>query len=471
MRGAIQRLAQLLLPALLSGSALAASPSIEEAILETRADIAAATRELNQLRADISAEKEPLSEQMEALGDEVVRLRRELDDARQVRRMRDERFAQLEADVAQRESEFDFIGVALREYRRALESYAGAAEVQKLLGVLDPIDDALKSQDSPGRLLAGAADLLEVSHQWTENGLRVRLIAGECLDPQGVQHSGRYAVAGPLEYFAGGDVAGIAVVRAGSSLPSIFDNLEPGQISAIATLIDSGAAVVPVDVSGGNALKARKARKSIAEHIESGGFTMYPLLAIGALSLLIALWKLIELSSLSTSDPRRVDAVVAALKTGDADAAEAAAARIGRPLRTVVLEGVKHHGAPCEQVEEMMHERVLTILPALRRYLGALAVFGAVAPLLGLLGTVTGMIHTFQLVTIFGTGDAKMLSGGISEALVTTETGLAIAIPVLLVHAYLSRRAANMADRLEHEVVAFNAELRSESVEGADGDA
>ena len=460
-----------LILALLGGAALAASDRIEEAILDTRADIAAATEELNKLRSDTAREKEPLAVQIETIGDEVARMRKELDDARQVRRMRSERFAQLEAEVEQRDSELDFIGVALREYRRALESYAGAAEAQKLLGELEAIDDSLKAEDSPARLLAGAADLLELSQRWTESGLRVRVIEGECLDSQGVQRSGRYAVAGPLEYFAGEAAAGIAVVRAGSSLPSIFDNLESEQISAIAALIESGEAVVPVDVSGGNALKARKARKSIAEHIKAGGFTMYPLLAIGALSLLIALWKFIELSSLSTSDPRRVEAVIAALKTGDTKAAEAAAARIGRPLRTVILEGVKHHGAPCEQVEEMMHERVLTILPALRRYLGALAVFGAVAPLLGLLGTVTGMIHTFQLVTIFGTGDAKMLSGGISEALVTTETGLAIAIPVLLVHAYLSRRAANMADRLEHEVVAFNAECRSESREGADGDA
>jgi len=105
---------------------------------------------------------------------------------------------------------------------------------------------------------------------------------------------------------------------------------------------------------------------------------------------------------------------------------------------------------------------VLTTIPVLRRYLGALAVFGAVAPLLGLLGTVTGMIHTFQLVTIFGTGDAKMLSGGISEALVTTETGLAIAIPVLLVHAFLARRVDNMAGRLEHSVVEFVDALESD---------
>ena len=81
-------------------------------------------------------------------------------------------------------------------------------------------------------------------------------------------------------------------------------------------------------------------------------------------------------------------------------------------------------------------------------------------PLLGLLGTVTGMIHTFRLVTVFGTGDARLLSGGISEALVTTEFGLMIAIPVLLVHAYLARRVRTIIGRLENRAIEFVGELK-----------
>ncbi|PID55139.1 MAG: hypothetical protein CR978_00390 [Gammaproteobacteria bacterium] len=75
----------------------------------------------------------------------------------------------------------------------------------------------------------------------------------------------------------------------------------------------------------------------------------------------------------------------------------------------------------------------------LEKWLGAIAVIAAVAPLLGLLGTVSGMIHTFKLMTLFGSGDASAVSGGISEALVTTELGLIVAIPALLLHAMLSR--------------------------------
>ena len=84
---------------------------------------------------------------------------------------------------------------------------------------------------------------------------------------------------------------------------------------------------------------------------------------------------------------------------------------------------------------------------------------GGVAPLLGLLGTVTGMIHTFNLATIFGTGNAKLLSGGISEALITTEYGLYIAIPVLLAHAFFARRVRSIIGALERAVVVFVNEL------------
>jgi len=87
------------------------------------------------------------------------------------------------------------------------------------------------------------------------------------------------------------------------------------------------------------------------------------------------------------------------------------------------------------------------------RGLSALAVLGAVAPLLGLLGTVTGMINTFRVITLFGTGDPKLMSGGISEALVTTELGLAVAIPIMLLHTYLSRRTDSIVGDMEGKAV------------------
>jgi biopolymer transport protein ExbB len=123
-----------------------------------------------------------------------------------------------------------------------------------------------------------------------------------------------------------------------------------------------------------------------------------------------------------------------------------------------VLEaGIEHRDAPKEHVEEIMYERLLAQVPKLEQLLAPLAVCASAAPLLGLLGTVTGMIHTFRLITVFGTGDARMLSSGISEALITTEVGLIIAVPALLVHAFLSRRVRKtVADARQASIMFVN---------------
>jgi biopolymer transport protein ExbB len=96
---------------------------------------------------------------------------------------------------------------------------------------------------------------------------------------------------------------------------------------------------------------------------------------------------------------------------------------------------------PRAQRDDVVHEAMLREIPGVERFSSAILVFAAVAPLLGLLGTVTGMISTFDVITEFGTGDPRMLSGGISEALITTKLGLVVAIPALLAGTLLNGRA------------------------------
>jgi biopolymer transport protein ExbB len=100
-------------------------------------------------------------------------------------------------------------------------------------------------------------------------------------------------------------------------------------------------------------------------------------------------------------------------------------------------------------VEEAIEEAAVRVLPRLERFLSAIAALAAVAPLLGLLGTVTGMISTFDVITLFGTGDPRLLSGGISEALITTQVGLIIAVPLLLIHRILSGAVERRVSAME----------------------
>jgi biopolymer transport protein ExbB len=96
----------------------------------------------------------------------------------------------------------------------------------------------------------------------------------------------------------------------------------------------------------------------------------------------------------------------------------------------------------------ILDETVLVLTSSMDRHLSLIAVLAAMAPLMGLLGTVTGMIATFDIISIFGTGNAKDMAGGISEALITTQTGLLVAIPGLYMSGFLSRRAENLKQRI-----------------------
>ena len=106
-----------------------------------------------------------------------------------------------------------------------------------------------------------------------------------------------------------------------------------------------------------------------------------------------------------------------------------------------------HKGA--DVVEEIIYEQMIDVQSKLQKWLPFIAVTAAIAPLLGLLGTVSGMISTFSALSVVGTGDPKLLSGGISEALVTTLFGLVVAIPALILHSLLSRRSQGIIQTTE----------------------
>ena len=107
------------------------------------------------------------------------------------------------------------------------------------------------------------------------------------------------------------------------------------------------------------------------------------------------------------------------------------------------------------EMENVLQEAILQEIPGLERFLSTLGMLAAIAPLLGLLGTVTGMINTFDMITHYGTGNPRMMSGGISEALVTTMLGLSVAIPILLCHTLLTRHTENIIAQMEEKAVAF----------------
>lgn len=123
----------------------------------------------------------------------------------------------------------------------------------------------------------------------------------------------------------------------------------------------------------------------------------------------------------------------------------------GNPIVKILSAGLANHSLHVEEVEAIMRETALDELPKMERHLSTIAIIGSTLPMLGLLGTVVGMITTFEVIAVKGTGDPGFLSGGISQALITTETGLVAAIPFLFFHNYLNNKYNRLVGLVEKE--------------------
>ena len=194
---------------------------------------------------------------------------------------------------------------------------------------------------------------------------------------------------------------------------------------------------------------------SFRDEIEKGGIVMIAILLLAGASLIVAIIKMIQLSRVRMPAQEKINAFLNSVKSGNFAKAKKDVDALPGPTGEMLRAGFDHVAEPKELVEEVMFEKVLETRLSLNRLLSFIAVSAAAAPLMGLLGTVTGIINTFKMITVFGTGDASTLSGGISEALITTKFGLIVAIPSLFLHAYLSRKSKRVLDRMEKTGMSF----------------
>ena len=192
-----------------------------------------------------------------------------------------------------------------------------------------------------------------------------------------------------------------------------------------------------------------RAGKTLLSVINSGGTIAWIIVALGALAALLIILRIFFLRGASASTGK-VDKVVGSLvEQGKLDEALKACKRLKGSTSNVVASALRNLDRDREHIEDIVSEQILHESAHLNRFGTFIIVIAAVAPLLGLLGTVTGMISTFDIITEFGTGDPKLLSSGISIALVTTEVGLAVAIPALIFGNLLSGWAESIKDDME----------------------
>ncbi len=199
----------------------------------------------------------------------------------------------------------------------------------------------------------------------------------------------------------------------------------------------------PTGPSGGSFLAALINSPDLTERWHQGGYIGYAITAVGAFAFLLAIWRLVVLTGVSS----KVNAQLKSDKAND-----------NNPLGRVLKIHEDNPSMEAETLELKLSEGILKETPNLESGLTLLKIISAVAPLMGLLGTVTGMIITFQAITIFGAGDPKAMAGGISGALVTTVLGLLVAIPTVLLHTIVNGRAQHILHVLNEQTTGIIAE-------------
>lgn len=463
------------LASITTSPAFGAKVGLADAIARTRADIERTRAEIVKRRKAVADARLALTRRERALQADVRKKRADLSRTERAREKDDLTREELAMNAARLEKELQTIRPLLVNLRRDAELRLDLVDASTAQDELEKLDASLGAVGGKYEKLPGTtSSLLSFLTRHMEPGIGVRRTPGKAIDTEGREVDGTFVRIGAMQIlFASHDAtasSGIVRLESGSVQPHVWPIEDPEVQVAIGRSAKGGEALVPVDVTGGSALRSGGAQLTLLDQIKAGGVVMYPILAIAVVCLIVGLLKSIQLFRIRTDFDTPLTTLLTMLRERREEEAAAFARRAAPPLRRLMEEGVAHREASRESLEEMMHEAILIEVPPLERYLPFLTVGAAVSPLLGLLGTVTGMIHTFRLIAVFGTGDPRLLSGGISEALITTEAGLIVAIPLLLWHALLSRRVRAVSEGLEKSAVSFINTLKTrQSDAGNDG--
>lgn len=265
----------------------------------------------------------------------------------------------------------------------------------------------------------------------------------------GTQVTGKVVRLGNLSYYGISDQGAGALSPAGAGRLRIWPD---STLAASAQALGNGQSPDTLEVFLFESLEKpieRREDKTPLSIVQAGGTIAWVIVAMGGVAMLMVLIRALMLMRLAANTEKLVDEISPAVESGRIRDAVAVCSRSNSSAGRVMRATLENLNRKKEHLEDIISESILHETPNLDRFGSAIMVMAAVAPLLGLLGTVTGMISTFDIITEFGTGNPKLLSGGISEALITTELGLIVAIPSLLFGNLLGGWADRIKDDLD----------------------
>ena len=191
------------------------------------------------------------------------------------------------------------------------------------------------------------------------------------------------------------------------------------------------------------------------EIVQAGGWMMWPIIACSVIAVAIILERLWTLQEKRVLPPGVANHVWELVQQNQLDVKQIQQVHQSAPIGQVFAAGLAYRHAPREVLKEVVEDTGRHVVHDLERYLSPLGTIAAISPLLGLLGTVSGMIRSFTAITAGGVPNPAVLAGGISEALVATAAGLTVAIPALIAYRYLRGRVEGLVVKIEKESIRF----------------
>ncbi|QQX80460.1 MotA/TolQ/ExbB proton channel family protein [Shewanella sp. KX20019] len=378
-----------------------AAPSIAQVSVQFEQRLAHAQQRHQKVTEQLLQQRKPQLQQLQQLESQLIVLRQQLTGRT---RAKDEQFMSLQS-LQQRLSQWQ---QQSRYVENLLARYLGSG-----IDVNDPLQfsrrlTALKQATNPA---------------WQK---------AEVVALDGRMVKGTQLTLGPLSWFVNGEGQGFIVDTLASPAALIMPSPQ----------ILSDPLAMPVDISQDKAIRIAANKGGWLAKLDRGGIWVYPIVILGGLALLVALIKLFALTQMTKLQPQLAQRAL------DGEQPDS-----GGWQQQLFELANSHRHWPHEALADKLHHQLLQWKSQLDSKMVMLAAAAAVAPLLGLLGTVSGMIHTFEMMNLFGNQDQNMLAGGISEALVTTELGLVVAVPTLLLHAYINRRHQAYLAQLEADTV------------------
>lgn len=451
--------------------ATASAQDVREASKKAEADRQAAEARAAEVDAKIASDRAALRAEVERLEAEAKQLSADVQALQKRKAAGDERREKLAEKWSEKEVEFREISGNVRIAAKDIEALLNTSQLtalaperlDKVTPILDPgyfpdIDD-----------ISGLTDLL--LDEMKRSG-QVTLQQGPYVGRDGENHTGDILTLGKFT----------AMYRAPEEIGFLTYAPDSKKLFALTTLpgrkmargmknyFEGKTDVVPIDLASGESLVGIGDHTNIVDEFKQGGNIMWPILVVGLVVITFTTYKLIYLKRVHGDTDAIMGAVNDLAAKGDWPGVDAFMQKhqsYNWPVLNVLRDGIRARREDRETLESVLQESILREMPRLERGVSVMAVLGAIAPLLGLLGTVTGMITTFQVITLYGTGDPKLMSSGISEALVATKWGLCVAVPTMLIHTLLARRVHGVVSDMEEKAVTLSNTIQKEQRRGS----